>query len=81
MFTGITENTGVIRNISKKEPIEYKIETNMPLKDVKIGSSIMCSGACLTVIKKTKNSFLVNISEETLNVTTAFNWKEGTKLI
>ena len=54
------------------------IETAMRLTDVKIGSSIMCSGICLTVIKKTKNSFSVNISEETLHVTTAINWKKGT---
>ena len=78
MFTGITESVGFIKNISKIEPLEYKIETTMRLTDVKIGSSIMCSGICLTVIKKTKNSFSVNISEETLHVTTAINWKKGT---
>ena len=80
MFTGITENLGVIKSISKSEPKEYRIETNMILKDVKIGSSIMCSGICLTVIKKNKKSFLVNLSEETLKVTTAFNWKIGTNI-
>ena len=42
MFTGITENIGIIKSISKR-PIEYNIETSMPLADVKIGSSIMCS--------------------------------------
>ena len=78
MFTGITESVGCIKNISKIEPLEYKIETTMRLTDVKIGSSIMCSGICLTVIKKTKNSFSVNISEETLQVTNAINWKKGT---
>ena len=56
MFTGITENTGLIKSISKKEPIEYKIETSMNLTKVKIGSSIMCSGICLTIIKKIKGS-------------------------
>ena len=29
--------------------------------------------------KKNKKTFFVNISEETLNVTTAINWKVGTK--
>ena len=38
----------------------------------------MCSGICLTVVKKTLNSFSVNISEETLSLTTAKNWKPGT---
>ena len=78
MFTGITETIGFIKSISKIEPLEYKIETAMHLEDLKIGSSIMCSGICLTVIKKTKNSFSLNISEETLQVTTAINWKKGT---
>ncbi len=40
----------------------------------------MCSGICLTVINKKNKSFLVNVSEETLNVTNAKNWKKGTKL-
>ena len=80
MFTGITESIGVIASISQREPIEYKIETKMLMKDLKIGTSIMCSGICLTVIKKDKRNFFVNISEETLNVTTAINWKVGTKI-
>ena len=40
----------------------------------------MCSGICLTVIKKKSKNFVVNVSEETLNVTNAKNWKKGTKL-
>ena len=80
MFTGISENIGLIREVSKTEPKEYKIETKMDLRKSKIGSSIMCSGICLTVIKKTSNSFSINISEETLKLTTAKDWKEGTTL-
>ena len=52
MFTGISENIGTISKISTKEPLEYSIKTKMDLRKVKIGSSIMCSGICLTVIKK-----------------------------
>ena len=80
MFTGITQNIGIIKNISTKEPLEYEIQTDMNLKDIEIGSSIMCSGICLTVIKKNKKNFSVNVSEETLKVTTAINWKEGTEV-
>ena len=76
MFTGITESVGFIKNISKIEPLEYKIENSHAFNRCKNRSSIMCSGICLTVIKKTKNSFSVNISEETLHVTTAINWKK-----
>ena len=56
MFTGISENIGTIVKITTKEPIEYSIKTKMDLKKAKIGSSIMCSGICLTVIKK-KNKY------------------------
>ena len=78
MFTGITESIGQIKSISSNEPAEYKIETKMDLKKSLLGSSIMCSGICLTVVKKTLKSFSVNISEETLTLTTAKDWKAGT---
>ena len=80
MFTGISENIGTISKISTKDPIEYSIKTKMDLKKAKIGSSIMCSGICLTVIKKKINTFSINISEETLKLTTAKDWKEGTNI-
>ena len=80
MFTGITTNTGFVKEINEKISGEYTIESDIDLSDIKIGSSILCSGICLTIIKKEKNFFTVNISEETLKVTNAKNWKKGTKL-
>ncbi len=80
MFTGIATNYGIIKNIKEKKSNEYIIESDIDLSEVKIGSSIMCSGICLTVINKKNKSFAVNVSEETLNVSNAINWKEGTKL-
>ena len=80
MFTGISTNTGTIKNITKGTNSEYLIESNMSLTNIKIGSSILCSGICLTVTKKMNKKFLVNISEETLKVTTACSWKMGSQL-
>ena len=80
MFTGIATNYGIIKNIKEKKSNEYTIESDIDLSGVKIGSSIMCSGVCLTVINKKNKSFAVNVSEETLNASNAINWKEGTKL-
>ena len=80
MFTGIATNYGIIKILKRKKSNEYTIESDIDLSEVKIGSSIMCSGICLTVINKKNKSFFVNVSEETLNVTNAKNWKEGTKL-
>ena len=80
MFTGIATNYGLIKDVQEKTNSEYTIDSDLDLSKVKIGSSIMCSGICLTVIKKKRKIFVVNISEETLNVTNAKNWKKGTKL-
>ena len=80
MFTGITTNIGIVKEVNKKIIGEYTIESDIDLSDVKVGSSILCSGICLTIIKKEKSFFTVNISEETLKVTNAKNWKKGTKL-
>ena len=80
MFTGITTNSGFVKKINDKIIGEYTIESDINLSDVKVGSSILCSGICLTITKKEKNFFVVNISEETLKVTNAINWKKGTKL-
>ena len=80
MFTGITTHLGVIKKINNKKKNEYIIRSNMNLSKVKIGSSILCSGICLTVVKKSKDTFTTNISEETLKITNAKSWVEGTKL-
>ena len=77
MFTGITTNLGKIVKITNAKNPEFFIQSDMQLRDVEIGSSIMCSGICLTVIKKKNDIFAVNISEETINVTNAINWDVG----
>ena len=78
MFTGITTNKGRIKKITKSKIPEYYIETDLKMKKISVGSSIMCSGICLTVTKILKNVFVVNISEETLKVTNAYYWKKDT---
>ena len=78
MFTGITTNRGRIKKITKSKIPEYYIETDLKMKKISVGSSIMCSGICLTVTKILKNVFVVNISEETLKVTNAYYWKKDT---
>ena len=48
------------------------------IKSYKIGSSICCSGICLTVTSMPKkNTFTVDVSPETLEKTNANNWSKG----
>jgi riboflavin synthase len=54
-----------------------EIETSVPLDDVRIGDSISVSGSCLTVTAVSGRVFTVDVSAETLSVTTHRNLKPG----
>jgi len=77
MFTGIVEEIGVIKNISGSN---LTVECKIVLEDTKIGDSIAIDGCCQTVVSMTKDSFTVNISDETYRVTNFRDLKEGHKV-
>jgi len=79
MFSGIIQAYGKISKFSKsKDFLSIEIQSN--LKGYNIGSSICCSGICLTVTSLSKNKFTADISKETLEKTNAKYWKKGTLL-
>ena len=65
MFTGLIQCIGTI----KKNGIGLIVDGFDPFSPIKIGDSISVDGVCLTVSKLVDNSFLANISEETLQKT------------
>lgn len=70
MFTGIIETMGKIKKIeNKNNKVYFTISVKNFLQDIKIGASISCDGTCLTVVKKTKDSFTVELMPETLRLT------------
>ena len=71
MFTGIITGLGQISGIRQQEKgVRATIACDgFSLEDIAIGDSIACSGACLTVVAKTTNSFAVDISQESLRCT------------
>lgn len=70
MFTGIVEKTGRLEKIDNRAgKIYFTIKAVNFLSKVKIGDSIACDGVCLTVVKKTKENFTVELMPETLRVT------------
>ena len=79
MFSGIIQSQGKITSISKFDKFQ-SIEIQSNLKKYNIGSSICCSGICLTVTTINKNKFTADVSLETLNKTNSKNWKKGTIL-
>ena len=70
MFTGIIEEVGRMRRISKSgEAMILTVEASRVLEDVKIGDSIAVNGVCLTVIEYDASSFTVDVMPETYRKT------------
>ena len=78
MFTGIITDVGRVRSVRQTErDRRYEIETAYNLAGVDIGASISHAGCCLTVVEKGEGWFAVEVSGETLSLTTLGQWAEG----
>ena len=78
MFTGIVTATG---KITRVEALEKGVRLTVAapglgLGNVVVGDSIAHGGVCLTVIAKTKTTYRVEVSRETLDCTVGLD-KEG----
>ena len=81
MFTGIVEETGVIKKkILNLDGMELTIHANKVLEDLKVNDSISCSGICLTVTKLFEKGFVVQLVEETIDRTTAKFWDVDSRI-
>ena len=68
MFNGIIYSTGTIRKIfKKKKSLFIGIKSNLKFKLNEIGSSVNCSGVCLTLTKIQNNIIYFYISNETID--------------
>jgi len=78
MFNGIIKNTGKINKIYKKNNnCLLEILSKMKFSKSDIGSSVSCSGACLTVEDFKKNLVKFYVSKETLSRTIFKSSKKG----
>jgi riboflavin synthase len=70
MFTGLIEDVGKIDALRfNNGSAVLTVKTNLPLRSLALGASVAVNGACLTVVKKDKRAFTVDVSPETLNRT------------
>ena len=71
MFSGIIAAVGKISRIERtKGALRLEIAAGkLGLRDVSVGDSIAVNGACLTVVKRGKKGFSVDVSRETLRCT------------
>jgi riboflavin synthase len=81
MFTGIVTDVGRVRAVrDTNRDRRFEVETAFDLSTVDIGASIAHAGCCLTVVEKGEGWFAVEVSGETLSLTTLANWAEGRRV-
>lgn len=78
MFTGIVTDVGRLRAVREtNRDLRFEVETKFDLSTIDMGASISHAGCCLTIVEKGEGWFAVEISGETLSLTTLGAWKEG----
>jgi len=79
MFTGIVEEMGVIKRLEKSGAgTTLTILASTVMDDLEAGASVSVNGACLTVVSVGEREFAVEVSRETLAVTTLGQLVAGT---
>lgn len=81
MFTGIVEETGIIRAIRKgRASAVLTIAAQKVLEDAHIGDSIAVNGICLTVTSLESNAFTADVMHETLRRTAFSRLAPGSRV-
>ncbi len=82
MFTGIVEAAGKIESLEQVGGDLRAVisSAEMDFSDVKTGDSICVSGVCLTALNIDDNSFSVDVSNETVSLTSFAQLQEGDKV-
>jgi riboflavin synthase len=81
VFTGIIEEVGTIQEMRfQSEGATIAIAATIISDDLKVGDSIAVNGVCLTATRIGPNSFLCDISAETLRRSSFRQAKHGTRV-
>jgi len=81
MFTGIVTDVGRVRAIrDTNRDRRFEIETAFDLATIDLGASVAHAGCCLTVVEKGDDWFAVEVSGETLAMSTLGDWGEGRRV-
>ncbi len=81
MFTGIIENTGVVKQVlmrGKSARLSFAFKRKE--KQASLGESIAVNGVCLTAVKISASGFSADLLPETLTGTTLGGFKPGAQV-
>lgn len=79
MFSGIVDHCGVIKKLDQ-QPHSLRAVIECHFTEIEEGESIAVDGICLTAIEPRDHQFTVDISPETLRLTTAGEFKQGSQI-
>ncbi|MEZ5692085.1 MAG: riboflavin synthase [Rickettsiales bacterium] len=77
MFTGIISDVGNIVKAEQNGDLRLEIACGFLVESIKLGDSIACNGACLTVVEVLTGGFAVELSAETVERTACGQWQAG----
>jgi len=85
MFTGIVSDIGEVVAVEERNDVKRLIvASRYDPETIALGASIACAGVCLTVVAVEAagrgSRFEVEAGPETLQLTTARDWRPGTRL-
>lgn len=81
MFTGIIEETGIVRGIkTKPDSSALIISGEVIFDDLKLGDSVAVNGVCLTVSELSGKTFTADVMHETLSRSSVGSLKEGSRV-
>jgi riboflavin synthase len=75
MFSGIITDIGTLSRAENRDGgLRLSVQTHhLGMDDVALGDSIAVNGVCLTVVEKQGNTFIADVSRETLDCTVGLN--------
>ena len=78
MFSGLIQDLGKISALRLRNgSAVMTVQTKLPVGRMAMGASVAVNGACLTVVKKLKSAFTVDVSPETLACTNLSTLRPG----
>jgi riboflavin synthase len=81
MFTGIVTDVGRVKSVREtNRDRRFEIETGFDLASLDVGASVSHAGCCLTVVEKGEGWFAVEVSGETLALSTLGDWTPGRRV-
>ncbi|MBU1166813.1 riboflavin synthase [Patescibacteria group bacterium] len=70
MFSGIIQEMGQVKQVKERRQVKtFTVQVKKVLKGLQKGDSVSVNGACMTVIRQNKASFVFEVMPETLGVT------------